>query len=144
MAPSCKHTPLLKNNSQNWPPSNTRASTSSTQWRLLHQPHSTRAVQSPGHKHPPWEAESLRLEPPWGGLDSRPAGAEGAPTLPQGRRLARDKAPREGELPHSGQLPPPPQGDRPRPWQQSCWSGDHTCPPFSAAWLRTGAQQAVV
>ncbi|CAM9120700.1 unnamed protein product, partial [Rangifer tarandus platyrhynchus] len=78
-------------------------------WRLLHQPHSTQAMQAPGHRHPPQEAESLRLEPPpppRGGLDSRPAGAEGAPTLPQVRRLAGDEAPREGKLPRSGQLHP--------------------------------------
>ena len=56
---------------------------------------------------------------PRGGLDSRPAVAEGAPPLPQARRSAGDGAPREGELPALGSSPHLPQGDRPRPWQES-------------------------
>ena len=120
----------------------------SRQWSLLHQTRSTRAMQAPGHRQLPREA-SLPRALPRGGLHSRPAGAEGAPTLPQGHCLAGNNAPEKASSPALGGCPRLLQGDWPWPWQESmvtmqgCWSGDHTCPRSRAAWLRTGAQVVV-
>ncbi|CAM9160847.1 unnamed protein product [Rangifer tarandus platyrhynchus] len=104
-------------------------------------------MQAPGHRHPPQEAESLRLEPPPHPGEGLTPGQLVQRVLRPSLRFAAwqvTRLPEKASSPAPGSSTPPLQGGRPRPWQESCCTGDHTCPPSSAAWLRTGAQQAVV
>ena len=122
----------------------------STQWSLHHQTRFTRAVQAPGHRQQPPEAEILCLElsPEEGFTPGQLVQRAPRPSL---RVVARQVTTlqEKASSPALGGCPRLLQGDWPWPWQESmvtmqgCWSGDHPCPGSRAAWLRTGAQVVV-
>ena len=109
-------------------------------------------MQASGHKQRPWEAEILCLElsPEEGFTPDKLVQRALQPSL---RVVAWQVTtlPEKASSPALGSSPRLSQGDHPRPWQESdghraqgCRSGDHMCPPSSAAWLTTGAQQVGV
>ena len=55
----------------------------------------------------------------------------------------KTSSPALGRSPASHRVTVPGRGRRATVTVQGCWSGEHTCPPLSAAWLRMGAQQVV-
>ena len=122
----------------------------STQWSLHHQTRFTRAVQAPGHRQQPPEAEILCLElsPEEGFTPGQLVQRAPQPSLRviarQVTTLQRRRAPLLWAVaPASCRVTGPGRGRRVMVTMQGCWSGDHTCPHSLAAWLRTGAQVVV-
>ena len=122
----------------------------SSRWSLHHQTRSTRAVQAPGHRQQPQEAEILCLElsPEEGFTPGQLVQRAPRPSLRvvarQATTLQRRRAPLLWAVaPASCRVTIPGRGRRVMVTMQGCWSGDHRCPPSLAAWLRTGAQVVV-